>query len=81
MTDSDPVRPHYREMVEEWNGRPPKTERAVSESHKEELEMDEGARWSLEATKSVYWTGGNEGDWDPAYHPDDPVVGPDPDLS
>lgn len=78
MTDQNPVHPHYRAMDRAWTRRHPKLGEAVSGSQAEEMEMDAGARWALEATKSMYGSGGNEGDWELDYHPDDPEVGSDP---
>ena len=83
MTEKGQINPAYKALAQVGDQRDSpdqkaRASRATSVSQAEELEMESGAHWSLEATKGDYESGGNEGDWRKGYHPDDQVVGPDP---
>lgn len=78
MTDPNRIHPRYRAMLGMPEGHVANPATAHSPTEAENAELDPGARWSQEATFRAYTSGGNEGDWDPDYHPDDPDVGPAP---
>lgn len=76
MTDPR-VTKRYKELGEARLRRPAPAD--VPANLHEGMEMGPGPLWAHDANDGAYHSGGNEGDWDPAYHPDDPEVGPDPD--
>ncbi len=78
MSDLQRVNPKYRGMLRARAHQDPHPADAVNASQAAEFDMEPGAHWAMEAAKLSYATGGNEGDWDKAHHPDDPERGPDP---